>query len=358
MSFCAEETINEEYYNEYLQTKNYSGSAFPDQNRLFYNNVQFYQCRDCGFEVEDMDEFIDHRIDNGCKSDPKVHMKQEFLDLVESSRIMKSATGILNSTLLKNSEMVTDVRKEVEKSFFNESGIYDVQDISQNFSNLSNLSNSTSNLSNSLISSLNTTHSKTFHCNEPNCNFIGFSSTQLNTHTRSVHYKTKCEECGKSYANQKCLKQHQQRVHQKIIKAHCEMCGLGFYSNAAVKAHKKNCSGGFKNDSTVLRHERAGDEVEKYRLHCRFENCEKFYTSLCPRTVGARRMQHERKHAATDRYECHFCGDKFEEFTKFAGHLMEGECEKSGVVRRVMQGVDPMSVLEAELVDGVRESFT
>jgi len=354
MSFFAEETINEEY-NEYLQTKNHSGSAFPDQSRLFCNNVQLYQCQDCGFEVENMDEFIDHKFDYDCKSDPKIFMKQEFLDLVESSRIMKSATGILNSTLLKNSEIVSDVRKEVEKSFFNESGIYDVQDISQNFSNLSNLSNSSSSLSNTLISSLNSTHSKTFPCNEPNCNFIGFSCSQLNTHTRSVHYKATCEECGKSYANQKCLKQHQERVHQKIIKAHCEMCGLGFYSSAAVKAHKKNCSG-FENGSNVLRHERAGNEVEKYRLHCRFENCKQFYTSLCPKAVGARRMQHERRHAVEDRYECHFCGGKFEEFTKFASHLM-GECEKSGDVRRVIQGVDPMSVLEAELVDGVRESF-
>lgn len=354
MSFFNEETINEEYV-EYLQTKNQSGSAFPDQNRLFCNNVQTYQCQDCGFEVENIEELIDHQIDNGCKSDPKIFMKQEFLDLVESARILKSATGILNSTLLKDSEILAEVRKEVERSVFNDSGIYDVHDISQNFSNLSNLSNSSSNLSNTLISSLNTTHSKTFHCKEPNCNFIGFSCSQLNTHTRSVHYKTKCEICGKSYANQKCLKQHQQRVHQKITKACCEMCGLGFYSNAALKVHKKNCGG--SGSSGKLRHERAGDEVEKYRLHCRFEGCDKFYTSLCPKAVGARRMQHERRHAPEDRLECHFCGAKFLEFTKFASHLMEGECVKSGVVRRVVQGLDPMGLMETELVDGIRESY-
>merc|ERR1719219_2889979 len=118
-------------------------------------------------------------------------------------------------------------------------------------SNLDNSSfNSTLNqtsLSQALISSLNTTHSKSFFCKEPECDFVGFNCLQLSAHTRSTHYQSKCNECGKTYANSKCLKQHQQRVHDKVVKVNCGLCGKGFYSKSALKGHKKNC----KNDENA-----------------------------------------------------------------------------------------------------------
>jgi len=408
---------NEEY-NEFLQITPQYGSQSPDETRLFCNNVKSYQCQNCFAELDDMLEFIDHQIENGHSLAPKILMKPEFLDLIESSRVMNSATGLLNCSMLKSTKAVRDVISGLEDSALGESFLgcssfdnsksnnpnfnddnfnndsfnndsfnnFDFNNNSSfnnssvnksstciNHSNINNFSfnnssfNNTSlinstmsqtNFNQALLSSLNTTHSKSFFCQEPDCDFVGFSCLQLSAHTRSTHYKSKCLECGKTYANAKCLKQHRQRVHDKCIKVNCGLCGKGFYSKGALKGHTKNCRGrdnglrenGVRENGVRQKMVLSQGIQEKYKLHCRMENCSAFYTSLHVTSVNARRLRHERGHCTEDRYECYYCGGKFEEFTSFSSHLRDGDCE-------YFTAEQPLNVLEAQLIGGVRECF-
>jgi len=360
-----------EEYNEFLQIKSQCGSQAPDDTKLFCNNVKSYQCQNCFIEYEDMIEFVDHQIECDHVSEPKIIMKPDFLELVESSKVMNSAIGILNSSMLKDTTVVKDVVGEMDDSFlrhssFNNSayssGFGNSSILSSNFNNStfnnsnhnnSNFNNSSFNstlnqtsLSQALISSLNTTHSKSFFCKEPGCDFVGFNCLQLSAHTRSTHYQSKCNECGKTYANSKCLKQHQQRVHDKVVKANCGLCGKGFYSKNALNTHKKNCKG----KACDQLDDGNGEILEKYRLHCRMENCTVFYTSSSVTSVNARRLRHERAHGTEDWYECYYCGIKFEEFSSFTSHLRDGECEQCTEEQ-------PLNVLEANLIGGIRECY-
>lgn len=235
-----------------------------------------------------------------------------------------------------NAESLNSSNFNFDQSSFNDSGIQD-----------RTLDNSE--LQNSLISNLTINETKTFQCDHPNCDFVAFSCMQLSTHKRSAHYQSKCSECGKSYANPKCLKQHQQRVHQKVAKTKCSLCSKGFYSKAALTIHQKTCGG--ENQETSARHNDTTENVEKYRLHCRMENCSVFYTSLSVASVTARRLRHERSHACEDKYQCYFCGLKFDRVTAFAEHLRE-YCEKR---EKDMNGA--LSVLEADLRGGVRQCY-
>jgi len=163
-------------------------------------------------------------------------------------------------------------------SSFNESGF---QESSFN-SNLTNSTFNESQFSKTLMSGLNMSVSKTFCCKELDCDFLGFSSLQLSAHNRSTHYTSECDECGKKYANEACLKQHKQRVHQKVTKVKCKLCNQGFYSKTALGVHNKNCNGyhdenhDFSLDETfsnskINHYDKTAQNQEKYRLHCTVE---------------------------------------------------------------------------------------
>lgn len=359
----------DEEYNEFLQITARHGSALPDQTRLCCNNIKSYQCQNCFDEFEDMLELIDHQIENEHDLEPRILMKEEFLYLVDGARVMAAATGFLNSTMLKDTDVVKEMKGRRSESFtetFNDSGLNESGFQETSFhSNSSNSTFNVSQFSKSVMSGLNMSVSKIFCCKEPNCDFIGFSSLQLNAHNRSTHYKSVCGECGKKYANERCLKQHKQRVHEKITKVNCKLCSQGFYSKSALRVHNKNCNGNNHNsvslDETsafnetrsnsikVNHYDKKAQDQEKYRLHCRIENCSTFYTSLSVSSVKARRLEHEQGHCVEDRYECYYCELKFEQFSSFTSHLSEGFCE-----RREDQC---LSVVEAELKGNLRECF-
>ena len=85
--------------------------------------------------------------------------------------------------------------------------------------------------------------------NEKNisCTLCGdpfFSFEDLRTHISIFHEDTKstykCDQCEKTFTQKSGLKNHKNKVHEKVKKFKCSKCGKAFGKSSILKVHLKN----------------------------------------------------------------------------------------------------------------------
>jgi len=326
------------------------GSCLPDDSRLSCNNVDSFECRDCGVETESLATLVEHQLDYDHHTEPYIQMHDQFLDLTVSSKTLFNCTGITNSTILSNTTKLEDALNStvvydnltglpcLPNKSFNTTFGPNSSGIGESIKGDSFLDSTFSDPTSINRSGID---SKTFRCAYAECEFVAYNNQQLQTHLKTTHWKSECDECGKVYANDKCLRQHQKRVHEKEANFMCSMCNRGFYAKSNLKKHKELCNG-VKVKRNVKTAKNTAEQV-KYVAYCRMAGCKQFYSSIAVGTAPKRRLGHERSHSTEDQYACHYCGESFEMCSRLSDHL--AGCEK--------RDGGPKHANEVPIVDGV-----
>ena len=95
-----------------------------------------------------------------------------------------------------------------------------------------------------------------FSCN-CNLEFVGSSKVQSENHGPGTF---QCSICENWYVSQKGLMEHQQRVHERLKRFHCDFCSGLFFKRSEIRQHI---------EASHLKY--------NLRFDCKFAGCTKFF---------------------------------------------------------------------------------
>ena len=172
------------------------------------------------------------------------------------------------------------------------------------------------------------------------CDFEASTGVHLQYHLKTEHYKSKCDECGKRFLNERSLAAHKSRIHRKGNEFKCKICDETILGDpSTLRNHELLCNGrsitnnfkGCESMDTVKNKTLCNTldtqtsfkkQNKPYIAYCRIKDCDAVFRSQSlVKGAVSRRRQHEAKHGADDLYECHYCKATYQEYTDYLDHL-------------------------------------
>jgi len=262
-------------------------------NNLLCTNIESYQCMECLLFYDSFEEIMDHRHESGHKNDlPQVFVSQDWHDRNRNKAIGNSTTNSYSHSFSSSTFDTSTLDKTACR--------LDIPEPAE-------IQNGEDHIG------------RSWYCVE--CNFVTNKSVTLRHHLKTVHYKCKCNICGKKYKNESILQEHIKQIHRREHDYNCTTCNNYSTSNRAYFLHHlSRCSGEQRHEYAMI-HERKS-VIKPYVAYCRITDCDSFFTSNSLfQGALSRRRKHECAHDVEDKYECFYCKTLYRNYSDFLQHL-------------------------------------
>ncbi|XP_045352468.1 zinc finger protein 426-like isoform X1 [Leopardus geoffroyi] len=177
--------------------------------------------------------------------------------------------------------------------------------------------------------------------------FSAGHTEHVQTHTQEPH---ECKQCGKSYADSKCLNNHVIRLHTGIKPFECSECRKAFTTSSRLYVHLRLHTG-----EKPYRCKECGKHFQwpsLLRKHVRTHSGEKPYKCKeCGKAVSRSSVlnEHLRIHTGEKPYKCKECGKRFAWLSVLRKHVQTHSGEKPYKCKECGKALSSSSILNEHL---------